>query len=91
VGSNPTGVMDVCCEYCVLSGRGLCDELITRPEESYQLWCVVVCVLETSRMRRPWPALGCSATAGGGGVNAACMVTNKKLSEKGKKTWKCGI
>jgi hypothetical protein len=27
---------------CVLSGRGLCDELITRPEESYQLWRVVV-------------------------------------------------
>jgi len=26
----------------VLSGRGLCDELIARPEESYRLWCVVV-------------------------------------------------
>jgi len=25
----------------VLSGRGLCDELITRPEESYRLWCVI--------------------------------------------------
>jgi len=24
----------------------LCDELITRPEESYRLWCVVVCDLE---------------------------------------------
>jgi hypothetical protein len=34
--------MDVCCECCVLSGRGLCDEMITRPEESYWLWCVVV-------------------------------------------------
>ena len=40
--------MFVCCEYCVLSGRGLCDELITRPEESYRLWCVIVCDLETS-------------------------------------------
>jgi len=30
----------------VLSGRGLCDELITRPEESYRLCCVVVCDLE---------------------------------------------
>jgi len=30
----------------VLSGRGLCDELIARPEESYRLWCVVVCDLE---------------------------------------------
>jgi hypothetical protein len=46
----------------VLSGRGFCDELITRPEESYKLWCVVVCDLETSRMKRPWPALGRSAT-----------------------------
>jgi len=45
-----------------LSGRGLCDELITRPEESYRLCCVVVCDLETSRMRRPWLALGRSAT-----------------------------
>jgi len=42
----------------VLSGRGLCDELIPRPEESYRLWCVVVCDLETSRMRRPWLAGG---------------------------------
>jgi hypothetical protein len=32
----------------VLAGRGLCDELITRPEESYRLWRVVVCDLETS-------------------------------------------
>ena len=38
--------MFVCCECCVLSGRGLCDELITRPEESYRMWCVVVCDLE---------------------------------------------
>jgi hypothetical protein len=28
--------------------RGLCDELITRPEDSYRLWCVVVCYQETS-------------------------------------------
>jgi len=27
---------------CVLSGRSLCDGLITRPEKSYLLWCVVV-------------------------------------------------
>jgi hypothetical protein len=38
--------MFVCCECCVLSGRGLCDKLITRPGESYGLWCVVVCDLE---------------------------------------------
>jgi len=42
-----------------LLGRGLCDGLITRPEESYRLWCVVVCDLKTSRMRGPWPTGGC--------------------------------
>jgi hypothetical protein len=31
-GSYPAGSMDVCCEYCVLSGKGFCDWLITRPE-----------------------------------------------------------
>ena len=35
VDSNPTGGMNVCRECCVLSGRGLCDGLITRPDESY--------------------------------------------------------
>jgi hypothetical protein len=24
----------------VLSGRGFCDGLVTRPEESYRVWCV---------------------------------------------------
>jgi hypothetical protein len=41
-----------------LSGRGLCDGLITRPEESYRLWCVIVCDLETSTLRRLKPARG---------------------------------
>ena len=44
----------VCCERRVLSGRGLCGELITHPEESYRLWCVVVCDLETSRIGAPY-------------------------------------
>ena len=61
--------MFVCCECRVLSGRSLCDGLITRPEESYRLRCVVVCDLETSRMRRPWPALGSSATGGGKSIS----------------------
>jgi hypothetical protein len=34
--------MFVCCECYVLSGRGLCDELITRPEESNRLWGVII-------------------------------------------------
>jgi hypothetical protein len=44
----------VCCECRVLSGRGLCNELIAHPEESYLLWCVVVCDLETSRICAPY-------------------------------------
>ena len=54
--------MFVCCECSVLlSGRGLYDELITGPVESYRVWCVVVFDLETSWLRRPWPAGGCCA------------------------------
>jgi hypothetical protein len=29
--------MFVCCKCCVLSGRGLCDGPITRPEESCRM------------------------------------------------------
>jgi len=49
---------------CVLSGRRLCDELITRPEESYRLWCVAVWDLEISWIKRlsPWLASVHSAT-----------------------------
>jgi hypothetical protein len=32
--------MSVSCECCVLSGRGVCVGLITRPEKSYEVWCV---------------------------------------------------
>jgi len=40
-GSNPAGDMTVSCECCVLSGRGLRDGPITRPEESYRVcYCV---------------------------------------------------
>ena len=42
--------MSVCCECCVLSGRGLCDELITHPDESYRLWCDDVCDTETTKI-----------------------------------------
>jgi hypothetical protein len=68
----PPGGMDGCL-LCVLSGRGLCDDLISRSEESYRLWRVVVCDYETSwyeeatardglqSHRRPQPVMGCSA------------------------------
>jgi len=38
----------------VLSGGGLCDELVTRPEESCRLCCVVVCDLEASGVGAPY-------------------------------------
>jgi len=50
VGSNPThghGCLSVVSVVCC-AGRDLCDELTTRPDKSYRLWCVVVCDLETS-------------------------------------------
>jgi hypothetical protein len=47
--------MDVCvlCLYVVVScvGRGLCDELITRPEESYRV-CQLYVIKKTSAVRK---------------------------------------
>jgi hypothetical protein len=50
VGSNSNGSMGVSllCVSCVMSGRGLCDEMVTRPEEFYRLWPVIVRDQETS-------------------------------------------
>ena len=42
----PGAWLSVCCECCVLSGKGLCVGLITRAEESDKVWCVVVCNCE---------------------------------------------
>jgi hypothetical protein len=66
--------MFVCCECCVLSGWGLGDELIIRPEEFYRLWCVAVYDLEISWMRRPWP---------NGGRYAKYKQTNKIMADVG--------
>jgi hypothetical protein len=52
--------MSVCCECCVLSGRGLCVGLNTHPEESFRVCGVSACDLESSIMRTPWPT-GCVA------------------------------
>ena len=43
----------VCCQVEV------CDGLITRPGESYRLWRVVVCDLETSKEEAKSPLKGC--------------------------------
>ena len=44
--------MSVSYEGCVLSGRGVCDGPITRPEKSSECG-VSECDLETSTIRRP--------------------------------------
>ena len=54
----PGAWLFVCCECCVLSGRGLCDGLIIRSEESYRLWRVAVCDQVTSYARRLKPDRG---------------------------------
>ena len=46
----------------MLSGRSLYDGLITRAEESYQLWRLVVCDQETSYARRLKPSRGLQNT-----------------------------
>jgi hypothetical protein len=53
-GSNPVVAwMSVSCGCCVLSGRGLRDGPITRPEECPTVCvCVCVCDFENSTMRR---------------------------------------
>ena len=48
----------------MLSGRGLCDKPCPRLEKSYRLLCVILSHAESSRMKRPWPALGRCARKG---------------------------
>jgi hypothetical protein len=40
VRTSPQAWLPVSCECRILLGRGPCVELITRPEESYRVWCV---------------------------------------------------
>jgi hypothetical protein len=43
--------MFVSCTVFVLCGRGLCDVPISRPEESYRLWCVLEC--DQMQLKKP--------------------------------------
>ena len=61
----------------VYSSIYLNREIDSRPEESYRLWCVVVCDLETSLMGRPWPT---------GGYRARNKQTNKQTNNKQTQT-----
>jgi hypothetical protein len=47
--------ISVSCECSLLSGRGLCDGLITRPEESYRVWCVLSVIrCNNNPLHPPW-------------------------------------
>jgi hypothetical protein len=63
----------------MLSGRGLGDGLITRPEESYRLWRVVVCDQETSNeeAKARYRAVENTTTMG-----CKAKKTNKKTTNK---------
>jgi hypothetical protein len=52
----------------VLSGRGLWDGPIPRVEESFRLWCAIVCDLETWE----WDGLGPSSTDAPGKKSRMC-------------------
>jgi hypothetical protein len=72
----PSGAQkSVCCECCVLSGRGLCFGLITRREESYECG-VSECDREASVMSRHWPTRG-SCTIGRGDLKFLIMLCNR--------------
>ena len=64
--------ISVCCECCVLSGRGPCGKLITCPEESYRLWCVVVVWV--------WNLVNKEAMAHWGGGGLLRQNQNKQIS-----------
>jgi hypothetical protein len=74
-GSNTARGVDVCCECCVLSGRGLCEKLITRTE-----YGVSECGCEVSAMRWPWPIGGCCG-GGGGGTKKFTRISQLEINE----------
>ena len=53
----------VSCERCVLLGRSLCVGLITRPEESYRVWCVWGWLWSLEN-EKAWATRGCCAMGG---------------------------
>ena len=78
--------MSVCRECCVLSGTGLCDELIILPEEFYWLWCVVL----WSRNLKNWEAMarvGSQPKRGGGEITPCHNLTTDKWPVLFKKIW----
>ena len=61
-GSNPAEGVDAFLVIVVYLHIEVCDCLITRPEESYRVWCV--CDREVSLMGGTWPVRGCRGVVG---------------------------
>jgi hypothetical protein len=53
--------MSVSCECCLLSGRGLCDELVPRSKESYRVWCFLCVIVKPRRNEEAQADIGCLA------------------------------
>jgi hypothetical protein len=53
--------MSVSCECCVLSGRGLCDWLITRQRSPTECGVPKSVIVKPRKLRRPRPPRGCRA------------------------------
>jgi hypothetical protein len=66
--------MNVCCECCVLSVTGFCDELITHPEESYRLWRVVVYDLENLKNEETMTRVGLQRHRKENGIHGHCAL-----------------
>jgi hypothetical protein len=80
VRTPPEACMSVSCKCCLLRWAGLCVGLITLPEESYRVWCVLS-DREDSITSRPWPInlLGVVASWGGGEI---CLFTIWKHTDR---------
>ena len=56
--------MFVSCECCQVE----VDELITRPQESYRLWCIILYDLENLKNEEAMTRVGSLRHEGGGGL-----------------------
>jgi hypothetical protein len=59
--------MSVSCDCCVLSGKGVCDGPIIRPEKSFRMWCIIVCVSRNLKNESALTRFALLRQKGGGG------------------------
>ena len=71
--------MDICCDCCVLSGRGLCDGR-SLVQKSPTECGVFECGREASIMRLPWPNMGCCAVEKIGCTGLWHIMVNTEVS-----------